>query len=126
MFEFLFKYPANIFHKGQFVLLTPWPVWVLAIAILAAAGALFWHVRRNHGMLTGRPAHRHLAAGKRPDRADSLPAMAPGPEHRDATPPTERGGCSGGRFAEHVDLRTNREPGKRRRKRRSIPDCSKD
>ena len=54
MFELLFKYPASIFHKGQFVFLTPWPVWVLAIAILAAAGALFWHVRRNHGMLSGR------------------------------------------------------------------------
>src|SRR6266568_5668343 len=53
MFELLFKYPASIFHKGQFVLLTPWPVWALAIAILAAAGALFWHVRRNHGMLSG-------------------------------------------------------------------------
>ena len=53
MFEILFKYPASLFHKGQFVLLTPWPVWVLVIGILAAAGAMFWHVRRNHGMLTG-------------------------------------------------------------------------
>src|SRR4029450_8644325 len=53
MFALLSKYPASIFHKGQFVFLTPWPVWVLAIAILAAAGALFWHVRRNHGMLSG-------------------------------------------------------------------------
>src|SRR5260370_9839499 len=53
MFEVLFKYPASIFHKGQFVFLTPWPVWALAIAILAAAGALFWPVRRNHGMLSG-------------------------------------------------------------------------
>src|SRR5213080_1274902 len=53
MFELLFKYPASIFHKGQFVFLTPWPVWLLAIAILACAGALFWHVRRNVGMLTG-------------------------------------------------------------------------
>src|ERR1017187_4161767 len=53
MFELLFKYPASIFHKGQFVFLTPWPVWALAIAILVAAGALFWHVRRNHGMLSG-------------------------------------------------------------------------
>ncbi|HEY1340189.1 MAG TPA: hypothetical protein VGF59_21910 [Bryobacteraceae bacterium] len=53
MFEFLFKYPASMFHKGQFVLLTPWPLWMLGIAILAAAGLLFWHVRRNHGMLTG-------------------------------------------------------------------------
>jgi uncharacterized membrane protein len=53
MFEFLFKYPSSIFHKGQFVLLTPWPVWILAAAILAAAGLLFWHVRRNRGMLSG-------------------------------------------------------------------------
>src|SRR5205823_316551 len=53
MFEILFKYPASIFHKGQFVFLTPWPLWVLAAAILGAAGLLFWHVRRNHGMLSG-------------------------------------------------------------------------
>ena len=53
MFELLFKYPASIFHKGQFVLLTPWPVWILAITILAVTGALFWHIRRNHGMLSG-------------------------------------------------------------------------
>src|SRR5512140_1459168 len=53
MFELLFKYPVSIFRKGQFVLLTPWPVWLLPVAILAAAGLLFWHVRRNHGMLSG-------------------------------------------------------------------------
>src|SRR5689334_25242079 len=53
MFEILFKYPASLFHKGQFVFLTPWPLWVLPIAILAGAAVLFWHVRRNHGMLSG-------------------------------------------------------------------------
>jgi len=53
MFELLFKYPAGIFHKGTFVFLTPWPLWLLAIAILAAAALLFWHVQRNHGMLSG-------------------------------------------------------------------------
>src|SRR6266850_1482788 len=53
MFELLFKYPASIFHKGQFVFLTPWPVWLLIIVSLAAAGALFWHVRRQRGLLTG-------------------------------------------------------------------------
>jgi uncharacterized membrane protein len=53
MFEILFKYPASVFHKGHFVFLTPWPLWLLALAILAAAGLLFWHVRRNHGMLSG-------------------------------------------------------------------------
>ena len=53
MFEFLFKYPASLFHKGQFVFLTPWPLWLLALGIIAAAGALYWHVRRHHGMLSG-------------------------------------------------------------------------
>jgi uncharacterized membrane protein len=53
MFEILFKYPAGIFHKGQFVFLTPWPLWLLALAILIAAGLLFLHVRRHHGMLSG-------------------------------------------------------------------------
>ncbi len=53
MFEILFKYPISIFHKGKFVFLTPWPLWLLFIAILAAGALLFWHVRRNHGMLSG-------------------------------------------------------------------------
>jgi uncharacterized membrane protein len=53
MFEILFKYPIGIFHKGKFVFLTPWPIWLMAIGILVAAGLLFWHVRRNHGMLSG-------------------------------------------------------------------------
>ncbi len=54
MFELLFKYPARIFHKGQFVLLTPWPLWLLAVAVVCGAGLLYWHIRRNRGMLSGR------------------------------------------------------------------------
>src|SRR5579883_2313072 len=53
MFELLFKYPASLFHKGHFVFLTPWPLWMMALGIVAAAGLLFWHVRRHHGMLSG-------------------------------------------------------------------------
>ena len=53
MFELLFKYPASLFQKGHFVFLTPWPLWLLGVGILAAAGLLFWHVHRNHGMLSG-------------------------------------------------------------------------
>ena len=125
MFELLFKYPASIFHKGQFVFLTPWPIWLLAIAILAAAGALFWHVRRNHGMLSGAAPDRHLAARKRPDRPDPVPALAPGAEHRHAAAPAERGGGSGGRFAQHVDQRCLRHARGGGQSRCSMPACSK-
>ncbi len=40
MFEFLFKYPAAIFSKGEFVLLGGWPKWVLFLLVLAAAAGL--------------------------------------------------------------------------------------
>src|SRR5260370_36844480 len=53
MFEFLFKYPATGFSRGQFVLLAPWPAWRLVVAVLAAAGALAWHVSRQRGLLSG-------------------------------------------------------------------------
>jgi uncharacterized membrane protein len=57
MFEFLFKYPATVFSKGQFVLLSALPVWTLGLAIVAIAAGLGWHVRRRRGFLTGaRPA----------------------------------------------------------------------
>ena len=57
MFEFLFKYPATVFSKGQFVLLGSWPAWALGLAILAVAAGLGWHVSRSRGFLTGaRPA----------------------------------------------------------------------
>jgi uncharacterized membrane protein len=53
MFEILFKYPISLFQKGHFVFLTPWPLWLMAAGILVAAGMLFWHIHRNHGMLSG-------------------------------------------------------------------------
>ena len=40
MFEFLFKYPASVFSKGSFVLLGPWPKWLLVLGILGSALAL--------------------------------------------------------------------------------------
>jgi uncharacterized membrane protein len=42
MFEFLFKYPRTVFAKGTFVLLAQWPLWLLILAILAAAAGLGW------------------------------------------------------------------------------------
>jgi uncharacterized membrane protein len=53
MFEFFFKYPATVFSKGQFVLLSAWPAWALGMAIVAIAVGLGWHVRRRRGFLTG-------------------------------------------------------------------------
>jgi uncharacterized membrane protein len=45
MFQFLFKYPAATFSKGQFVLLGPWPKWALFLAVLAVAAGLGWLIR---------------------------------------------------------------------------------
>src|SRR5438874_1815674 len=53
MFEFLFKYPATVFSKGQFVLLAAWPAWTLGLAITAIAIGLGWHVQQRRGLLTG-------------------------------------------------------------------------
>ncbi|MDP9055351.1 MAG: hypothetical protein M3N93_13790 [Acidobacteriota bacterium] len=52
MFEFLFKYPPAIFSKGKLVLLSGWPLWLLALLLAAAAGGLFWNLRRRHGLLS--------------------------------------------------------------------------
>ncbi len=40
MFEFFFKYPSIVFSKGQFVLLGPWPKWLLGVLLLAIASGL--------------------------------------------------------------------------------------
>lgn len=53
MFEFFFKYSPAVFSKGRIVFLTPWPHWLLAVAILGAAGLLYWHVIRHRGYLRG-------------------------------------------------------------------------
>src|ERR1700742_4959428 len=48
MFEFLFKYPASVFSKGNFVLLGSWPKWLLFAGILALAALLGWIAWRSH------------------------------------------------------------------------------
>jgi len=47
MFEFFFKYPPAIFEKGKLALLSPWPFWLLLVLVLAAAGGLYWNMRRR-------------------------------------------------------------------------------
>src|SRR5260370_3305535 len=53
MFEFFFKYPANVFSKGQVGLVSAWPAWVLGLAIIAIAVGLGWNIRQRRGFLTG-------------------------------------------------------------------------
>ncbi len=52
MFEFLFKYPPAVFSRGHYLLLAPWPAWLLLPLILIAAGFLFWNIRRRHEILS--------------------------------------------------------------------------
>ena len=40
MFQFLFKYPSPVFTKGRFVLLSPWPAWLLFVLVVVSAGGL--------------------------------------------------------------------------------------
>lgn len=47
MFEYLFKYAPAVFAKGDFVFLSGWPVWLLAAAVMLAAGALLWPLRAH-------------------------------------------------------------------------------
>lgn len=42
MFELLFRYPLSAYVKGEWVFLARWPLWLLALAILACAGFLGW------------------------------------------------------------------------------------
>src|SRR5260370_7698714 len=53
MFEFFFKYPATVFSKGQFVLLSAWPACVLGLAIMVIAVGLGWRIRQRRGFLPG-------------------------------------------------------------------------
>src|SRR6516165_7145395 len=45
MFDFFLKYPRSAYARGQFALLGAWPIWVLALLIVAAAVVLAWLIR---------------------------------------------------------------------------------
>jgi hypothetical protein len=47
MFEFLFKYPASAFTRGDVVLLGRWPLWLLAAAVILGAAGLAWLIWRR-------------------------------------------------------------------------------
>jgi len=54
MFQWLFKYPAPTFSKGELVLLGSWPTWVLFLLILAAALGLAVLIRSRLPQATPR------------------------------------------------------------------------
>src|SRR5437667_11810316 len=57
MFEFFFKYSPVVFSRGNFVFLSPWPLWALWLMMALGAGWLAWQIHRNQGLLSGlRPA----------------------------------------------------------------------
>jgi uncharacterized membrane protein len=45
MFQFLFKYPNSVFTKGRFVLLGPWPGWLLVLLIVVCMVAVALLIR---------------------------------------------------------------------------------
>ena len=52
MFEFLFKYPLSIYRQGTFIFLAGWPLWLMGLGILAAAGVLGFLIWRQSSGLT--------------------------------------------------------------------------
>src|SRR5438045_3315853 len=47
MFEFLFKYPLSVYRQGTFIFLAGWPLWLMGLGILAAAGVLGFLIWRQ-------------------------------------------------------------------------------
>jgi len=47
MFQLLFKYPSPVFTKGRFILLSPWPAWLLPLLIILSAGGLAVLIHRR-------------------------------------------------------------------------------
>lgn len=56
MFRFFFVYPSVAYARGRLSLLTPWPWWLLALAIAVGLALLAWHLRRRTGALAARQA----------------------------------------------------------------------
>jgi uncharacterized membrane protein len=47
MFEFLFKYPLSTFRQGTFIFLAGWPLWLMGLGVLVAAGVLGFLIWRQ-------------------------------------------------------------------------------
>src|SRR6185503_7493299 len=47
MFEFLFKYPLSSYRQGTFIYLAGWPLWLMGLGVLLAAGVLGFLIWRQ-------------------------------------------------------------------------------
>jgi hypothetical protein len=54
MFEFLFKYPPTVFARGDYLFLSPWPVWWLGALLTLASLLLAWTILRRLRHSSGR------------------------------------------------------------------------
>ena len=61
MFQFFFKYPLWAFSRGELVLLSSWPKWLLVLLLLAAVGGLGLLVRSR--LPQAAPSVRNWRAG---------------------------------------------------------------
>ena len=125
MFEFLFKYPAAVFAKGQFVFLASWPLWLLALLLVGRSRRRSGHPLRN------REAPKlALRAGGRPVgaaggfSASSPDAVAAGAQRLHPAPASEYRRRGRGRFAQHGRPRTAGHAGAMPPRGCSIPGCS--
>ena len=61
MFQFFFKYPRLVFSRGEFVLLSGWPKWLLVLLLLMTTGALAGLIRTR--LPQAAPSVRNWRAG---------------------------------------------------------------
>lgn len=51
MFEFLFKYSPEVFHRGHFIFANHWPVWILGVAFALFAFLIVFFLYRSRQQL---------------------------------------------------------------------------
>jgi uncharacterized membrane protein len=61
MFQFFFKYPRLVFSRGELVLLSSWPKWLLGLLLLITTGALAGLIRTR--LPKAAPSIRNWRAG---------------------------------------------------------------
>lgn len=47
MFEFLFKYSPEVFHRGEFILANNWPVWAIGVSFILLSLVIIYFLLKN-------------------------------------------------------------------------------